>query len=386
MTQPYRFRKMFALAGATAMLAGGSLLAGDGKVVIDDKNPVPAPEPWTICDIFDYSTLYESDTGFINEVSLVGRYHGQWHHVNGDESDSDWENRRWRAGVAIVFLNDFEFEGQFNINPDEGRFVEDVENIEIAWEPNDELYVIVGKTKPKITREYSTSSKRIKTVERSQMVNQTVPDKIGGLIVGYQFSDPLFAEVGAYADTNTDDWSLPFDGDSNLAVSARIGYDLNENTELRFDYFYADGAGEGGGVEEYDNIFSWNSQSDWDRFHLVTDLIYATGVEAPRYTDSFSVVIMPYYDITDKLEGVFRYTYSTADGDQGVDLQSRYEDDVASLGTRGDNYHAFYAGLNYYICKDKLKLMTGVEYATMDRPHTSSYDSWTYFAAVRLYY
>ena len=37
MTQTTRFMKIAAVAGATMLFAAGGLLAGDGKVVIDDK-------------------------------------------------------------------------------------------------------------------------------------------------------------------------------------------------------------------------------------------------------------------------------------------------------------------------------------------------------------
>lgn len=389
MNQMNRIKATFAGLGVATLL-GGSALAGDGKIVIDDKAPVAEPEPWTVCNLFDYSTLYESDSGLINEISLIGRYHGQWHATDSNQgSDDYWDHRRARFGTEIVFLENFTFEGQFNLDfdGDEERFFESVEDLFIAWEPNDDTYVVIGKVKPKITREYSTSSKRIKTLERSQLVNQTVPDKIGGIQVGYQFNDKTHLEIGGYTGVNSSDWALPeFTGSG--ALSLRLAYDITENTEFRFDYFYADGAGEDNAVEDYDNIFSWNTASNWGDLSLVTDLIYATGVDDNRNSDAFSLVIMPYYALTEKLEAVFRYTYSTSDGAEGIRLQSRYErgGDAAPLNTRGDNYNAFYLGLNYYICGDKLKLMNGVEYATLDAPKGADWDGWTYFAGVRLYF
>lgn len=372
---------MLALLGAAALLTCGTLSAGEsGKLVIDDKAPIEEAEPWTICDIFDLSTLYESDQGFINEIALIGRYHGQWHNTEGDSSDAGWDHRRWRTGVEIVFLDNFTFQTDVNFNPDEGRFVEDFENLFVGWK-KDGAYVTVGRQKPKITREYSTSSKRIKTLERSQLVNQLVPAKIGGVVGGYQISEPLWAEAGIYTGQLTEDWGLPESGD--IAASARVGYQITEATEARFDYFFADGAGVDSGVKNHEHIFSWNTLTDWDRTHLVTDIIY--GVGEGDVGDVFGIVVMPYYEITDKLEGVLRYTYSTGDGDDSIRLQKRYERPASTLGEYGDNYHAIYGGLNYYICGDKLKLMTGVEWATLDRPG-GSFDSWTYLAGVRLYF
>ena len=375
-----------AIAGVGAAVLLSSTAFAGSKMAMD--TPIVDPEPWDYCDIFDMGKLYKSETGFINSFSIIGRYHGQYHWSDSNQSDTseEWENRRSRVGVQIGFLQDFEFEAQFNLDWDGDRFFEDVEDLFISWEPSEDLYFIVGKQKANITREWSTSSKRIKTVERSQLVNQIVPDKIGGLVVGYGgLAEGLLVEAGLYAGSNDDDWGLPFDGDSDLAASLRVAYDVTEATEVRFDYFYADGAGTDANVEDYEHIFSLNSQSDWDRLHLVTDLIYAAGVDDANHSDAWGVVVMPYYDITDKLEAVLRYTYSDSDSSSGVRLQSRYERETA-IDTRGDNYHAIYGGLNYYLCKDKLKLMGGVEYSTMDTASAGNYENWTVFTGVRLYF
>jgi phosphate-selective porin OprO/OprP len=105
-------------------------------------------------------------------------------------------------------------------------------------------------------------------------------------------------------------------------------------------------------------------------------LIYGTG-----YSDLFSIVLMPSYDLTDKIELVGRYTFSTSEDDDGVRLQKRYESSAA-LNPRGDTYHAIYGGITYRICGDKLKLMTGVEYSTLSGGD-ADYDGLTYFAGVR---
>ncbi len=378
------FRTKAALTGAgtALLLAVGTASAGDAKMAMEQS---PVADAWDFCDVFELGKLYKSDTGFINSFSLYGRYQGQYHWSDSDQglSNDDWENRRVRAGIKVGFLNDFEFAGQFNLDVDgETRFFEDVEDLTIEWTPSDNFYAIIGKQKAPITREWSTSSTKIKTFERSQFVNQVTPDKIGGLVLGYNLTEALLVETGLYAGSNSEDWELPFNSNSSLAASLRVGYDVTEATNVRFDYFFADGAGVDRSVGDYDHIFSLNSESSWGRMHLVTDLIFAKGINDGNNSDAGSVVIMPYYDLTDKLEGVFRYTYSGSDGATGIRLQSRYERETA-IDQRGDAYHAFYGGLNYYICEDKLKLMAGVEYATLDTPDTD-YGNWTVFTGVRL--
>jgi len=367
--------------GASALLVS-SLYAGPQKEVIIE-------EPRTFCDVYydilDLATLYEGDGPILQELSLIGRYHGQYHNVESDlGDDSDWENRRIRFGVAAKFLNNFEFEGQFNIKRDfgdSGRLFDDVEDLTVTWEPNDVWALTVGKQKPKITREYSTSSKRIKTIERSQLVNQTTPDKAGGVVLTLNDIGGNTVDLGIFTGSNGDDWSLP-DFDGGYALYGRVARDITDATELRFDYLYNDGDANNNAFEDYEHLFSLNSQSDWDRLHLVTDLIY--GVEGGfGSTDVYGLVLMPYFDITDKLELVFRYTFSGSNSDTGLDVQSRYEDDAAG-DLVGDEYHAFYLGLNYYICGDKLKIMSGLEYSDISGFDENDY--WTFMSGIRLYF
>ena len=89
----------------------------------------------------------------------------------------------------------------------------------------------------------------------------------------------------------------------------------------------------------------------------------------------------------DALEVVLRFQYSVSDGDNGLLLQQRYEQEVVP-GGRGNAYYAIYMGINYLIFGDRLKLMTGAEYSVMKDSALAqdSFAGWTYFAGVRLYF
>ncbi|VFN03582.1 MAG: Phosphate-selective porin O and P [Candidatus Kentron sp. G] len=384
--------------GAALVLTAGAVTAGEETN--DEKGcsceNCEKDRGWKFnkfCDLFNIGKLYESDTGFIDKFAIIGRYQAQYHWSDGDDvgdSFDNWENhRRLRGGFKIGFLDDFEFVGQLNLNPEKGRFFKDVEDLLVTWKPSDSFYLFVGKQKAAVTREWGESSKTMKTLERSQLVNQIVPDKIGGVVAGYQFTDRIHAEAGVYSGSNTEEWSLPWSTEGDGAASVRVAYDLTDATEVRFDYFYADGAGRDNAVEDYDQIFSLNSESDWGRFHLVTDLMYGEGTG--DVSDVYGAVLMPYYDIADKFDVVLRYTYSDSDDKDGIRLQKRYEQTVAEYGDSGDSYHAIYGGLNYYICKDKLKMMLGLEYSTLDRfqedtDSTDDFDQVTFFSGIRLYF
>ena len=52
---------------------------------------------------------------------------------------------------------------------------------------------------------------------------------------------------------------------------------------------------------------------------------------------------------------------------------------------RGDSHHSLYAGLNWYLCGHNAKIMTGVEYQTIDTPDGDE-DATTLLLAYRMYF
>lgn len=375
------------LLSFVSIVFSSSAFAGDP--VLTGQKPLPdKEESESFADkLWSLPVLYKNDKNpWLQELALIGRYQGQWHHTSANTGDdSGWENRRTRLGVAAKFLRHFEFEGQFNLawGPHiHGRLFDDVDVLEITYAPNDDFYVIAGKQKIKLTQEYATSNNRILTFERSLLVNQIVPDKVGGLVIGKKHGDFLI-EGGVYSGDLSDDWALPRFG-GGYGVSVRAGYSPSKDSQIRLDYFYQDGDDENVGFAPYDSIVSLNTTNKWGRWGINGDITFASGDRDTA--DVYGLMLMPFYDITKKLRAVFRYQYASSDSADGLDLQRRYErvaiDDGSS--THGRDYHSFYAGLNYYIHGDKLKLMTGVEYATMGGD--ADYDGWTFFSGCRLYF
>lgn len=366
------------------ILSPFALFAGTS---IPSPQSAPIEEPATFCDhyydVLDLASLYDGDGPLIQEVRLTGLYHGQYHHLESQlGDDSDWENRRFRFGLAAKFLDTFQFQGQFNVRTDfndSERLFKDVELLTLTWEPSDFWSVTLGKRRPHITREYSTSSKFIKTPEHSQLVNQVVPVRAGGAVITFHDIGGNVLDLGIFSGALTDNWALP-DFDAGYALYGRIARGISDATEVRFDYLYEDGSPENNAFRDYEHIFSLNSLSDWNRWHLVTDLIYAVGEAGTP--DAYSAVLMPYFDLTDSLELVFRLTYSGAEDPTGVRVQRRYESAASDL--RGDHYLAFYLGLNFYLCGDNLKLMNGVEFSHLSGPSDNQYT--TFFSGIRMYF
>lgn len=408
MTQNNSLRNMITGVGAAAVLTGGSLSAGDyGKAVVNDKMPI---EDTSFCDFFKKNTLYEGD-GFIKEVKFKGRYHGQW--ISQTEDDTlngvdrsngyhEFEHRRFRLGTEIEMANDLTLNVSMNISDGSGGsgvgaghgltrgvFFDDWDELNIEWAPSDDFYVLVGKSKQKITMENEMSSNNILTIERSTISNSVISNKPWGLAVGFNALG-LSHEVGAWisgADRDGDTarlgeaagerWDLA-DFDSRGSLTYRATVDITEGIEGHFDYQFTNNSN---GVRNprgnsdvnlgsaFEHVAALGTKSEFGQFGLITDLIYAAnglahagsaaagGAIAAGY-DTWGVVVMPYYDITDQLQLVAQYAYMGEGQEQRTQRFDRRQN--------VESYHTLYAGLNYYICKNNLKVMAGYEYATGD--------------------
>lgn len=86
----------------------------------------------------------------------------------------------------------------------------------------------------------------------------------------------------------------------------------------------------------------------------------------------------------DPLQLVGRYSYANSAGPDGVVAQPRYEARVDDNAARGDAYHSLYAGAQYFIYGDKLKLMAGAEWARLAHDGGESYDGFTLLTGIRL--
>ena len=109
---------------------------------------------------------------------------------------------------------------------------------------------------------------------------------------------------------------------------------------------------------------------------MVTELTAGFGAEKG---DAVGLNFQPSYFLTDNLQLVGRYQIAASNGDEGLSAQRRYER-AAGLPA-GDLYQAACVGLNYYIARHRIKVMTGLEYATM-----GGEDVWTASTMFRFFF
>lgn len=389
-----------AAALSTALTVSGHAGTASAPAATAGKNVVTeAAGSATWMDrIWDLGTLYKSDDGFLNELSLTGRYHGQFWNADADDGDDNgWDNRRFRLGSRAYFLDrKLELKGEmFSDLNSGGDFYEGLTDAYIAWHASKAFNVTVGKQKPKFGWEWSMSSRLIPTFERSALINQFRPDYAAGAAIdGTVNRWSYFAGVFSNDTVGDGDDTTEFgEFDGGWSTIASVGYDFSESLGLkkaqwRLDYIHSEHDEADEVLTAFENGVSTSLELKNGDWGLLSEVLLGDGDAT-----NWGLVLIPTYDLTDRLQLVGRYQLGLSDEDAGLSVQRRYERVVGGAG--GDMYNAVYLGLQYFLFdgkdvaakpdqKHRLKLMGGVEYANMDGP--KGYDGWTALAGVRVYW
>ena len=138
----------------------------------------------SLLNLWDIPQLYsDSESSLLNDLKLVGRYQWQYGDVNFDEGDySDSEVRRFRLGTEAKILGgDWKVKGEINVDDDFSPFYKSLEEAYIKYQGSELLNVTIGRQKVAWSYEWSTSSRKILTFERSLLTNQLAPKKTTGI-------------------------------------------------------------------------------------------------------------------------------------------------------------------------------------------------------------
>jgi phosphate-selective porin OprO/OprP len=344
--------------------------------------------------IWESLTLYENpENDVIESLFLVGRYQGQYWLVSADQGNADgWENRRFFLGAEAEMFRQITLQLQMRINEDFSPFYGGLYQALVEWSPNESFSLTAGRLDFLFNGlERSIGSTRMVTFERGLIVNQVMPGEVVGAVVEGQPGD--FSYRGGIMSGSVNDEFTDFKG--GVGLFAGVGYAVPlffESGSLHLDYLFNNGDPENNAFQPYDHVLSLWHQGNTGPFGLGVDLTWAHGLDARPAL--FGITLLPTYMLAknvlrkgDALQAVLRYQFATSDGDNGLQLQPRYEQNIVPGGA-GDRYQAVYVGLNYLIFGDRLKLMTGLEYSTMhDSAHDGGeFNGWTYSAGVRVFF
>lgn len=331
-------------------------------------------------------------------VKAKARFHWQFGYATLDsdyedantEDYSTFETRRVRFGFEGKMTAPWEYDIFLDIDTDGAT----MDTAELIYTGIDSVDIGFGYTDLEVGKEESTSSSSIKTVERSLLANTfDGPDSIG--LWADAGVGPVSVYAGLFNGEDEPDNALEGDGSTEFAANFQVFLDLGEvvdgiDGEIGFQtnqFFESDNA-------DYDGVYSLNGELEFGMFGIQADYAWAEDA-AGDTTQGF--MVMPYVEIVDNLELVFRFDYIESDAANGIGVLSRYvgrsalddakaEDTDAEEADNGDEYTSFYLGANYYLAGNNLKVMAGVEFSELEdtiENEATAMESTTFYTAVR---
>lgn len=322
----------------------------------------------------------------VNELRVVGRLHLDNFVVESDSGDvSDLVVRRARLGARARFFENLEAHVETELDLEGGPLYSRLTDAYLAWRFSDAARLTVGKHSVKFTLDGAISSNELLTIDRSNVANnfwftdEYIPGvSVRGQTGAWSYNTGLFSggrsnsELGDFEGGHFWLGSLGRDFAGELGVKKAL---------VRADYVYNKPDADSDFTRSFQHIGSLVFVLEEDRWGLSGDVVVGDGFLGQ--SDAFGATVLPWIDLTDRLQLAGRYTFVESEDPNGVRF-TRYEN--AAVSGRGDRYHEAYAGLNYYIYGHRLKAQTGFTYANMhDRAADGgTYDGWTWTTALRM--
>ena len=379
------FQYAAVLGVAAAATLCGPLHAGPASAPAPDKD---LKEPSIYDKIWAVPVLYENkNNALLQEFRFTGRLHLDVFSQDSDLGyEQDWFVRRWRMGVKAKMFQHLDLHVEVDLNAqDPNPLYSRLTDAYLAWKFNDAFKLTVGKHSAKFTLDGATSSNELITIDRSNLANNFwfPTEYISGISLSgktgnWQYNTGFFS-----GGTETKEFGNFDEGHFWLGS---VGYDFGKalgvkKALLRADYVYNDRNAESNATRSFENIGALVFQLDAGRWGISAEGVVASGYGSQSNAQGASA--MPWFNITDKLQVVGRYSYIGSDDPNGVRF-SRYEN--VATGGRGDEYNEVYGGLNYYFYGHKLKVQTGLTYVWMsdEAKDGGNYNGWTWTTGFRL--
>jgi phosphate-selective porin OprO/OprP len=351
-----------------------SLLRGSAAAAPPDAPSDQASQAQTAAEtpspydrVWKFAEWYTDDSNpVVQRVLFSGRYQHEFATVGADQDDhSEWNVRRMRLGPRITLFRKMTFHTEAEVNPQERNpFFVRMTDLYLQWTFNPRAALTIGKQGVPFTMDGSTSSKDLIAIDRSNLTNNIwfTYEYLPGVSVSGRIA-PWTYRGGVYSSGSANRGLGEFDG--GVFALALVGYDFAKRLGVREatlagNYVYQQPDARNSFTRPLEHITSINFKLEAVKWGLRTDLSTATGYLGQ--SDLWGAMAMPYYNFTDKLQLVGRYTFLASDDPNGVRLAT-YENTV--VAGRGDRYHEGYIGANYFFYGHKLKLQSGLQFADM---------------------
>jgi len=379
------FRQLGGLSIAGLLIANSPVSAGEpaplestGIISPTLATPTSLGDKWE-----NLGRLYQSDSNpILQEFWLLGRYHGQYHWSDGSAGESEaYETRRHRLGFQARLFEKLSLHAQMVSGSDFEPFYNGFTELWVQWAFNEKVALTIGQQKHRFTHDRNVSSRYINYLERSMMTNMFGTDytpavTLLGRIGKLTYYTGLFSNA-----TGTDMGEAFSDFNSGYSFLAATYYDLGKSlgtdtANLYFSYLHSDANDNATNLNLFDNGIAAALILTKGSTALVTEV--TAGLDSEE-GDAVGLNFQPSYFITDNFQIAGRYQLASSNNPEGLKAQRRYE--LPAGLPSGDLYQAAYVGLTCHIAKHRLKLMTGLEYATM-----GGEDVWTASTMVRFFF
>ena len=308
-----------------------------------------------------HTSLYQSDQGLLRSLVLSGRLQADASYVDADEGDFDdikW--RRFRFGFKSEFAGDWmaQLEGDFDLNQSSSDWYSRLTDAYVGWQPDAARDLRILKHSAGFTLDGATSSKKLLTLQRNNLTNNLwfTAEYFTGVSMQGELENDWQYRVGIFSSDGNEELSK---FDAGYFTLTSVGYDwakslAMDEASIRLDYVYNE-RDKNANTRDLSNVITlatkWR-QGDWG---LWTDLGAGRGYFGQ--SDLAGLVVMPFYNVSELVQFVARYTYLDSEDANGLRL-GRYESSVVE--GRGDRYDEIYLGLNLFFYGHKFKWQTGL--------------------------
>ena len=337
--------------------------------------------------IWDRVVLYDdSRNNALKKFAFTGRLQGDYYNFDdsdwGSESDFNW--RRFRVGFKASLFEGLTLhsEADMNLNNPQPLYKK-LTDTNLAWTSPSGMTFKAGRQSAPFTLDGSTSSKKLYTLERSKVAgNLGFPTEYFSGITFSGKRDNWEYLAGLFSSDHGPEFEEAFDYGRFALFS--LGYNFKEhlkvdNALVRLDYVNQS-QDETNQTPHQKNAASLVTKFERGKFHLWTDLSVSDGYGSRN--DIVGLQFMPFYDITDRTQVVFRYSYLKSSGGDSIRL-SKYEKDL--FGIRGNEASEMFLGINHFFYGHKLKWQNGIQYTEMDRESgNEGYDGWGFTSGIRI--
>lgn len=313
------------------------------------------------------------------KIRINGRLHAQFESINTDyssEADPHTVNefimRRVYLGAKGTLENGMS--GEINANFAGSKGEGKLEKAIVKYSANDALDLNFGYKKTPIGFEETTSSSKIKTVERSIATRYfTEQLALGARMTGVHANGEL--DGGFYYDlslTNPKQGTVGKNtgADENvLAYSGRIGFE-GSNDSFEYDLgAYAGSFSDIVKAGEEATIYGLFGDFTFGIFSLTAEVMQAglEGVKAGGSdADALGYYIMPALEVSDNFDIVLRYANIDSDGGEMVDLGETSRRAPTGTTESFNEADAYYIGGNWYVDGNNVKVTFGYETASYE--------------------